>query len=129
MNKIIFLAVLFSNNLYSHCLLNGQFKITGDWTSFKEWYLEFKDNKLINSYTDNSPSQDWQSTLEIQYQKLIKISQTTYAIDGIIESNIYLNIIGCNVLSINLGYETYIDETNIAGDAVFRTKNLKIEVL
>lgn len=127
-----FLFVLFSNMAWAGCQLSGEFTITGDWTSFSEWYVTLENGKLVDSYTDDLSASDWPTTLELQHETYLKLSQTTYGSDAIIDTVIHLKVVSCNENNVELipmyGYETYLDETDSSDPAsVFNTTGLSIQ--
>jgi hypothetical protein len=132
--KLIMLiwVLLLSGTALADCKLNGDFKVSGLWTSFTEWHFTFTDGKLTKSYTDDLPAEDWPTTMEIQSGKFLKLSQTTRASDTIIDTILHLKITKCEDPHVELmplrGYEVYLDlkdETNAA--SVFPTKELELK--
>src|SRR3989344_4274967 len=90
-----FFLFIVSLSTFADCKLSGKFKISGSWTSFSHWYVTLSEGKLIDSYTDDLSSADWLSKIDIQYDKYIKLSQTTYASDAIIDTVLHLQVLSC----------------------------------
>lgn len=130
---IVGLIVIFiTSSAFADCKVSGKFKISGVWTSFNHWYVTFHEGKLIESYTDDLSSADWPTKIDIQYEEYIKLSQTNYASDAIIDTALHLNVVSCTENDIKLipmyGYEAYLDETDESDPAsIFNTMNLSIQ--
>lgn len=127
-----FIFILLTNSAFAECKLSGKFKISGVWTSFSHWYVTFHEGKLIESYTDDLPSADWPTKIDIQYEEYIKLSQTTYASDAIIDTVLHLKVVSCTEKNMQLmpmyGYEAYLDQTDESDPAsIYYTKILSIQ--
>lgn len=129
-----FIFILITSSAFADCKVSGQFKISGVWTSFNHWYVTLHEGKLIESYTDDLASADWPTKIDIQFEEYIKLSQTTYASDAIIDTVLHLKVVSCTENNMRLipmyAYEAYLDITDDSEPAsIYNTKNLSIQDL
>jgi hypothetical protein len=59
---VVALTLFFATSLAQaqSCKLDGVYKIKSkEWSSFSVWTLAFKNDKLVNSFTDDLPAKSW----------------------------------------------------------------------
>ena len=47
------------------CELTGRFTVAGHWASFRKWHLEFSNDQLIHTWTDDLSEREWNGFSDI----------------------------------------------------------------
>lgn len=48
------------------CELTGRFRIDGGWSSFDHWWVVFDRDRLLSSWTDDLPSEQWRVLTDLK---------------------------------------------------------------
>ena len=82
------------------CGLDGVYRVVGDFPSFLEWTLEVEQGQLVDSFTDDLDSDEWNTThIVSDAGDLHTFVQVTDASDAIITTTIHVRNLGCESAS------------------------------